>query len=62
MNDVDTHNRQYEPAVDRKTEKAPKDRPDTRRRWGGLLFGLGAFLLLAAGLVFGASRSYSQQP
>jgi RND family efflux transporter MFP subunit len=61
MNDVDTHDRQHEPAVDRKTGKAPKDRPDTSRRWGGLPFGVGAFLLLAGGLAFGASRSYSQQ-
>src|ERR1700732_5382507 len=60
MNDVDTHNRWQEPAVDRKTGKAPKDRPDTRRRWG-LLFGLGAFLLFAGALAFGASRYYSQQ-
>ena len=61
MNDVDTHDRQHEPVVDRKTGKAPKDRPDTSRRWGGLPFGVGAFLLLAGGLAFGASRSYSQQ-
>ena len=60
MNDVDTHDRQHEPAVDRKTGKAPKDRPDTRRRWG-LLLGLGAFLLFAGALAFGASRYYSQQ-
>jgi RND family efflux transporter MFP subunit len=61
MNDVNTHDRQHEPAVDRKTEKAPKDRPDTSRQWGGLPFAVGAFLLLAGGLAFGASRSYSQQ-
>ena len=57
----DTCNRQREPAVGRKSEKAPNDRPDTRRRWSRLLFGGGAFLLLAAGLAFGTSRSYSQQ-
>jgi RND family efflux transporter MFP subunit len=57
----DTRNRQHEPAVGRKTENAPNDRPDTRRRWSRLLFGGGAFLLLAVGLAFGTSRSYSQQ-
>jgi RND family efflux transporter MFP subunit len=61
MNDIDIHNRQHEPAVGGKKEKAPNDRPDTRRRWGRLLFGVGAFLLLAVGLAFGASRSYSQE-
>src|SRR5580704_15330608 len=59
MNEI--RNRQHEPAIGRKTEKAPNDRPDTRRRWSRLLFGGGAFLLLAVGLAFGASRSYSQQ-
>src|ERR1700739_2902970 len=57
----DTCNRQCEPAVGRKSEKALNDRPDTQRRWSRLLFGGGAFLLLAAGLAFGTSRSYSQQ-
>lgn len=57
----DTRNRQSEPAVGRKTEKAPNDRPDPRRRWSRLLFGGGAFLLLAVGLAFGTSRSYSRQ-
>jgi RND family efflux transporter MFP subunit len=60
MNDVDTHDRQHDPAVDRKTGKPPKHRADARRRWAGLLFGLGAFLLLAGGLAFGATRYYSQ--
>ena len=32
-----------------------------RRRWGGRLFALVAFLLLAGGLALGASRHYSQQ-
>ena len=57
----DTCNRQREPAVGRKSEKAPNDCPDTQRRWSRLLFGGGAFLLLAAGVAFGTSRSYSQQ-
>jgi RND family efflux transporter MFP subunit len=57
----DTRNGQREPAVGRKTEKAPNDRPDTRRRWSRFLFGGSAFLLLAVGLAFGTSRSYSQQ-
>jgi RND family efflux transporter MFP subunit len=57
----DTRNGQREPAVGRKTENAPNDRPDTRRRWSRLLFGGGAFLLLAVGLAFGTSRSYSRQ-
>jgi RND family efflux transporter MFP subunit len=59
MNDI--RNRQHEPAIGRKTEKAPNDRPDTRRRRSRLLFGGGAFFLLAVGLAFGTSRSYSQQ-
>src|SRR5258708_2216303 len=57
----DTRNRPHEPAVGRKTEKAPDDRPDTRRRLSRLLFGGGAFFLLAVGLALGTSRSYSQQ-
>jgi RND family efflux transporter MFP subunit len=61
MFELDTHTRAHESTFDDETGKASKDRPDTRRRWGGRLFGLGAFLLLAAGLAFGASRSYSQQ-
>src|ERR1700674_5756858 len=57
----DTRNGQREPALGRKTENAPNDRPDTRRRRSRLLFGGGAFLLLAVGLAFGTSRSYSRQ-
>ena len=57
----DTRNCQREPAVGCKTENAPNDRPDTRRRRSRLLFGGGAFLLLAVGLAFGTSRSYSRQ-
>ena len=60
MYELDTHNREHEAAVGRKIETAPKDHP-ARPRWGRVLFGLGAFLLLAGGLAFGASRSYSQQ-
>ncbi len=57
----DTRNCLREPAVGRRTEKAPNDRPDTPRRWRRVLFGGSAFLLLAVGVAFGTSRSYSQQ-
>src|SRR5246500_219425 len=60
MYELDTHTREQESAVGRKIGTAPKDHP-SRPRWGRVLFGLGAFLLLAGGVAFGASRSYSQQ-
>ena len=61
MHEIDTRDREHESALDRKTTDAPKEMPDARGRRGARLFGLGAFLLLAAGLAFGASRSYSKQ-
>jgi RND family efflux transporter MFP subunit len=61
MHELDACDRADESVIDRTIGEASKDRPDTRRRRGAQLFGLGAFLLLAAGLAFGASRSYSQQ-
>jgi len=60
MHDVDIPDHEQE-SVDWNTVKARVDRPDARHRWGGRVLGLGAFLLLAAGLALGASRSYSQQ-
>ena len=60
MYEAETHNRADESAIGREIGTAPKD-PPARPRWGRALFGLGAFLLLAGGLAFGASRSYSQQ-
>ncbi len=61
MHEIDTRDREHESALDRKTTDAPKEMPDARGRRGARLFGLGAFFLLAAGLAFGASRSYSKQ-
>ena len=60
MHDVDIPEHEQE-SVDWNTVKARVDRPDAPHRWGGRVLGLGAFLLLAAGLALGASRSYSQQ-
>ena len=59
MHDVDIPEREQQ-SVDWNTVKARVD-PDARHRWGGRVLGLGAFLLLAAGLALCASRSYSQQ-
>ena len=47
-------------AVDRDTQK-PRSSPTARRRWGGRLFAMGAFLLLTGGVSLGAWRHYSQQ-
>jgi RND family efflux transporter MFP subunit len=41
--------------------KSPKARSRARRRWGGRLFALGAFLLLTGGISLGASRHHAQQ-
>jgi RND family efflux transporter MFP subunit len=61
MHEIDIHDHEHELAFHCKRVKAPVDQPDTRRRRNAGLFGLSAFLLLAAGLAFGASRSDSQQ-
>src|SRR5215831_20076823 len=60
-NDAIAKDRQDQPGFGRRIEKAPKDRREARRRWGGRLFALGGFLLLAGGLSLGAWRLYSQQ-
>jgi hypothetical protein len=60
-NDAIAKDRLDKPAFGRGIEKAPKHRREARRRWGGRLFALGGFLLLAAGLSLGAWRHYSQQ-
>jgi RND family efflux transporter MFP subunit len=59
MHDVATSYRRAEPPVEPRTERPPK-RSDVRRRWGGRLLALGAFLLLGGGLAFGAARYYAQ--
>ena len=59
--DVIDRDRQGNPAVDREIKSPAKHRPPVRRRWGGRLFALGGFLLLAAGLSLGVWGQYSQQ-
>jgi RND family efflux transporter MFP subunit len=68
MNDLDIHDRndvidlerQVGFTVDREIENPPKHRRHARRRWGGSLFTLGGFLLLAGGLLRGTWGDYSQ--
>jgi RND family efflux transporter MFP subunit len=60
MRDVKTSYSQGEPVGDTATGKPPENRPNGRRRWGGRLLALGAFLLLGGGLAFGATRYYTQ--
>ena len=69
MNDADVRDRddligrdrQNNPAADLEIERPAKHRPPVRRRWGGRLFALGGFLLLAAGLSLGVWGKISQQ-
>src|SRR6516164_4985440 len=60
MYEIDARDHEHEP-LDSKTATAPEKRLHSRGWRGAHLFGLGAFLLLALGLAFGASRSYSKQ-
>jgi RND family efflux transporter MFP subunit len=58
-NDAINQDRQGNRSVERKMENLRKHR--LHRRWGGRLFALGGFLLLAGGLSLGAWGNYSQQ-
>jgi RND family efflux transporter MFP subunit len=58
-NDAINQDRQDNRSVERKMENLRKHR--LHRRWGGRLFALGGFLLLAGGLSLGAWGNYSQQ-
>jgi RND family efflux transporter MFP subunit len=60
-NDAIDRDRQDNSAVDHEIESSAKHRPQVRRRWGGRLFALGGFLLLAGGLSVGVWGQYSQQ-
>ena len=69
MNDLDiqdrhdaiTGDRPDDRVVEAEIETLPKHHQPMRRRWGGRLMALGAFLLLAAGLSLGVWGKYSQQ-
>jgi RND family efflux transporter MFP subunit len=69
MNDLGIHDRTDAISLDCQDsrsrggdiEKPAKDPAQMRRRWGGRLFALGGFLLLAAGLSLGARGNYLQQ-
>ena len=52
-------NRQDSGPFLREVEKQPRHRAHVRRRWGGRLFVLGGFLLLAGGLTLGGWGNYS---
>jgi RND family efflux transporter MFP subunit len=59
--DVIDRDRQDIPAVDREIKSPAKHHPQVRRRWGGRLFALGGFLLLAGGLSLGVWGKILQQ-
>src|SRR6201993_4639152 len=59
--DVIDRDRQDNPAVDREIKSPAKHDPQVRRGWGGRLFAVGGFLLLAGGLSLGVWGKISQQ-
>ncbi|MGA7323582.1 MAG: hypothetical protein WBX25_03645 [Rhodomicrobium sp.] len=61
-NDVDARDRWDNPFVKHAPGKPPKQRPYTRRRWGGRLFALGALLVLAGGLAWLCAGSSMRAP
>jgi RND family efflux transporter MFP subunit len=61
MNYLELFDPQRVPATDRETVRPPTRRPDTRRRRGGRLLGLGVLVMLVGGLAFGAWRYFAQQ-
>ena len=54
MNDVEPTDRLLEPADRAAPAQPPSKLPHAQGRWGGRLFALGVFSVLAAGLAFGA--------
>ena len=58
-NDAIDPNQQDSRPLLREVEEQPRHRTHVRRRWGGRLFALGGFLLLAGGLTLGGRGNYS---
>ena len=65
MNDLEFHFRNHVINRDRHDERADDRKPEAygrqRRRWGGRVFALGGFVVLACGLSLGAWGSYSRE-
>lgn len=59
MNNFDFHGRDRQ--HDHEIEPPLKHRPQLRRRWGGRVFALGGFVVLAGGLSLGAWGDYSRR-
>src|SRR5882757_596653 len=58
-NDAIDRKRLDSPTFHREIENQPRHRTHVRRRWGGRLFALGGFVLLAGGLTLGGWGNYA---